>query len=54
MTDEEKYIDELVECLNLLVHACEDQIDDYTNIFDVCEKAKKLLPDYTEDKIFND
>lgn len=54
MTGQEKYIKELVECLNRLVHACEDQIDDYINMDDECQKAKSLIPNYTEEKIFND
>lgn len=39
MTETEAALDELV-------HACEDEVDDYDRMFKACEKAKKLLPDY--------
>ena len=39
-------IEELLKALDALVHACEDEIDDYSRIGKACEEAKKLLPDY--------
>ena len=39
-------IEELREALDALVHACEDEIDDYPRIEAACEQAKKLLPEY--------
>jgi len=49
---EGKMSDELVEklraALDELVHANEDEIDDYPRIHLACVAAKKLLPDYTD------
>jgi hypothetical protein len=45
---------ELAAALNKLIHACEDQIDDYGNIDTACIEGKKLLPDYNETPIFTE
>ena len=37
---------EVLEALDALVHACEDEIDDYPAIGEACKRAKELLPDY--------
>lgn len=37
---------ELEAVLDELVHACEDEVDDYPRMAEACEKAKKLLPEY--------
>ena len=39
-------IEKLQKALDALVHAYEDEIDDYLRIEAACEQAKKLLPEY--------
>jgi hypothetical protein len=46
--------EELAAALNKLIHAYEDQIDDYGNIQKACAEAKKLLPNYNETPIFTE
>jgi hypothetical protein len=41
---------EIETVLNELVHAFEDSIDNYGAISDACEKAKLLIPSYSEDE----
>lgn len=38
----------LMQALDELIHACEDEINDYVRINEACEKAKRLLPFYKE------
>jgi len=38
----------LQAALDKLVHACEDEVDDYNVMVDACREAKRLLPDYKE------
>jgi hypothetical protein len=45
---------EIETVLNELVHACEDSIDNYGAISDACDKAKLLIPSYSEDKMLFD
>jgi len=45
------YINQLSEALDELIHANEDEIDDYTRINEVCLKGKILSPDYKEKPI---
>ena len=42
------YIQSYKAALDRLVHACEDEVDDYLVMVDACTEAKKLLPDYKE------
>ena len=44
--NKDKRVKELEEALDKLVHANEDDIDDYPAIDRACEEAKKLLPNY--------
>jgi hypothetical protein len=50
----ERQIDSLRWHLNRLIHACEDEVDDYVNMQDECDRSKKLLPNYRETRIFID
>jgi len=45
------YTNQLSEALDELIHANEDEIDDYTRINEICLKGKILLPDYKEKPI---
>ncbi len=45
----EEEVNKLRQALDELVHACQDEVDDYDRINSACKAAKKLLPDYKEE-----
>lgn len=46
--------EQLIEVLNYLIHACEDQIDDYTTIYHYCKIGKNLIPNFSKEEIFTE